>query len=111
MAQIATIDVLRILLNGSIGAAYVKIGGPALKPIHVLCITNTTDADMLISDDGVTNKLIIPHSSFKLIDVSANRDGYNPANPLMFIEGTQYWVKQVSAPSTGSVYVEMIYGS
>ena len=111
MAQIATIDTLRVLGEASIGAAYVKIGTPALNPIHILCITNTTDADMLISDDGINAKLIIPHSSFKLIDVSANRDGYSPANPLMFIQGTQYWVKQVTAPSTGSVYVEMIYGS
>ncbi len=111
MAQIATIDTLRSLGSASIGAAFVAVGTPALMPVHVLCITNTTDADMIISDDGINNKLIIPKASFKLIDVSANRDEFNPANVLMFAARTQYYVKQVGAPSTGSVYIEIIYGS
>lgn len=110
MAQQATFDTLRSLAAASISAAYAKIGTAATKPIHILKITNTTDADMLISVDGVNAGDILPKSSFCLYDVSANRDGYNPADVMVFRAGTQIWVKQVSAPSTGLVYVTMIYG-
>ena len=110
MAQLATIDTLRSVAFGSITASYTAVGTASLKPIHVLIITNTTDADMLISDDGVNNKLVVPKSSFILLDVSANRDGYNPANVLMFRTRTQYYVKYITAPSLGSVYIAEIYG-
>lgn len=109
MSQVATIDTLRTLASGSIGAAYAVVGTPASKPIRIVCFTNNTDADMLFSDDGVNNKLFIAHGSFKLFDVTTNRDTVGPI--LAFAEGTQYWVKQASAPSTGSVYIEMIYGN
>ena len=111
MAQIATIDALRSVGFAAITASYTAVGSIAVKPIHLLIITNTTDADMLISDNGVTNKLIVPKLSFKLLDVSANRDGYNPADVMEFPQRTQYYVKYVTVPSLGSVYIEMIYGS
>jgi hypothetical protein len=111
MAQIAEFDILRVLGHAAIGAAYVKIGTPARKPIHILKVTNTTDADMIITDDGVTDKDIIPMGSFVLYDISANRDNFNPADVLVLLQGTQYSIKQVAAPSKGSVYITMIYGS
>jgi|WetSurMetagenome_2_1015567.scaffolds.fasta_scaffold164149_3 hypothetical protein len=111
MAQIATIDTLRSVGYAAITSSYTAVGTPAIKPIHILIINNTTDADMLISDDGVTNKLIVPKLSYLLLDVSANRDGYNPPDVMEFPQRTQYYVKYVGAPSLGTVYIAMIYGS
>jgi hypothetical protein len=63
---------------------------------------------MYISDDGVNNKLRMPANSFVLFDFSSNKvrdDG------LFVSVGTQFYVKQVTAPSSGAVWIEVISAS
>lgn len=109
MAQVATIDSLRNLGFAAIGAAYAAVGSAAVKPIRIICFTNGTDADMIFTDDLTKNKLFVAAGSFKLFDISTNRDTFD--SMLVLNAGSQYYVKQVTAPSKGSVYIEMIYGS
>jgi hypothetical protein len=109
MAQVATIDSLRSLGFAAIGAAYVAVGSAATKPIRIICFTNGTDADMIFTDDLTKDKLFVGKGSFKLFDISTNRDTFD--SMMVFGAGSRYYVKQVAAPSSGSVYVEMIYGS
>ena len=104
----AVIDVLRSLAHGSISGTYAAVGSAVTQIIRLVCITNNTDGDMFFSDDGVNDKLFIPKGSFKLFDVTTNRD--NKSSGFGFPVSTQYYVRQSSAPSTGSVYIEIVYG-
>lgn len=103
----AVIDAYRTLGFGSISASYAAVGTPFTHLMRLICITNNTDGDMIFSVDGSTNQLFVAAGSFKLFDISTNKEiscqFYFPAN-------TQFYVKQSSAPTRGAVYVEAVYG-
>jgi hypothetical protein len=99
-------EALRSLGEASIGATYTNIGTPTANPWKVFYITNTTDTDMIISiNGGVTDNFVIPTKQSLSMDASANGRDNNEYLP----EGTQFAVKYVAAPSTGSVYVAGVY--
>ena len=66
---------------------------------------------MIFSDDNTNSsgKLFLAKGSFKLFDLTSNMNPHYDDTFEMAI-GTIIYVKQVAAPSTGSVYVEYIYG-
>jgi hypothetical protein len=105
----AYIEPLRSLASGSISASYAVIGTPTDNPTRLLCITNATQGDMLFSLDGVTDHLFLKAGSFKLFDVQSNIANGHEAN-FVFDSHTSFFVKQVTAPVSGSVYVEVLYG-
>lgn len=109
MSKKAIVDTLRSLAHGSISASYAAIGSAITQPIRLFCVTNNTNGDMLFSLDGSTDQLFVAQGSFKLFDVASNRDdqdGY-----LALPANTTFYVKQSTAPSSGSVYVEIVYGN
>lgn len=108
MSNVAIIDTLRTLAHGSISGSYAAVGSAAILPIRLICFTNNTDGDMLFTDDLTVDKLFVAKGSFKLFDITSNRDNYDSYMALR--SGTQFYVKQSTAPSTGSVYIEIIYG-
>lgn len=106
--QAVQFEGLRTLAHGSISGSYAALGGPLLNPARLICITNNTDGEMTLSVDGVNAVLFIPAGSFKLFDLNTNRlhiDQYF-ALPI----GTQFYVAQVTAPMSGNVYLEVLYG-
>lgn len=108
MSNVAIIDTLRTLANGSISASYAAVGSATSLPTRLICFTNNTDADMLFTDDPTVDKIFVAKGSFKLFDISTNRDAYE--SYIAFRKGTQFYVKQLAGPTTGSVYIEIIYG-
>jgi hypothetical protein len=108
MSEVAKIDTLRSLGESSISSSYAAVGSVITHPIRILCITNNTDGDMIFSDDGVNDKLFVAKSSFKLFDIATNKDDRGESFALT--SQTQMYVKYSTSPSTGSVYVEVIYG-
>lgn len=109
MAKRARFDALRSIAFGSISGTYAAIGTEIEVNARILCITNGTNAPVIISDDGVTDKLIVLPTSGKLFDLTSD---LNVGKDDSFVLGAQttLYVKQVSAPSSGSVYVEVVYG-
>ncbi len=107
--QIVSIDILRSVAFDEISGSYVPLGGPLAHPIRLLCFNNQTNGDVFISDDGVNNKLFIPSNSFKLFDVTTNNA---PVLSSIWCFGvnTQFYVKQSTAPSSGAVYLECLWG-
>jgi hypothetical protein len=101
-------ETLRSLAFGSISGSYAAVGTPLAYPCRILIITNKTNTDMLFSVDGTNNHYIIPTGTAQLIDVNSNRDGNK--NGFVFAKGTQFYVKQVSAPASGAVYISSTYG-
>lgn len=74
-------------------------------------IINNTDGDMIFSFNGTDNNLFVPAKTFVLYDIAANCDNSNFLNTdnLVFTLGTQFYIKQSTAPTEGAVYIEGIY--
>jgi len=102
------IEPLRSIAFGSISGSYAAVGTPLANPCRLICISNNTDGDMLFSRDGSTDELFVASGSFKLFDVSTNRRAINQ-DDCVFEKGTQWYVKQSTAPTAGDVYIEIIY--
>jgi hypothetical protein len=94
-------EAIREVAFGAITAAFVQMGAVFAGPLRIICLTNDTDADVYFSFDGTTNQLRLKAGTFKLFDCKTN-DGF-------FNTGQAIYVKYVTAPSSGLVYVEAIY--
>lgn len=108
MKSQAELEPLRSLAFGSISGTYAVVGTPFDFPSRIICFTNGTEGDMLFSRDGSTDELFVAAGSFKLFDLSTN---HRPTNQddFVFEVGTQWYVKQLEAPVSGSVYIETVH--
>lgn len=106
--QTVSFDALRSLASGSITTSYVAVGGPFVNPVRLICLTNNTDGDMFFSVDGSTNHLFIPKGAFKLFDLNTNRT--NQGQWWVLPINTQFYVKYSTAPMSGAVYIECLWG-
>lgn len=107
VSQIAVPDSYRTAAFGALTANYTAVGTPFLHSLRMFRIVNTTNTSAAFSVDGVNNHFILPAGTFVLYDVSANNE---PNSPFYLPYGTQFYVKYLSAPASGDVYVEGIYG-
>lgn len=102
----AQFDAVREVAFGGISGTYAVVGVPLTDHARIVCLSNSTNAEVYISVDGTANNFRLAANSFRLIDFSTNKirdDG------LFVSIGTQFYVKQVSgAPSSGGVWVEVI---
>ena len=105
-SQVVQFEILRTLAFGSISGTYAAVGTPFANPVRLICFTNATDGDMFFSNDGTNNYLFIAAGSFKLFDLNTNRRTQDQWWTIQ--AGTQWYVKQSSAPSKGAVYIECL---
>lgn len=104
----AQFSAIRTLSFGSISGTYADVGSPLAEPSVAFRITNNTDGDLIFSlDGGDTDHLFVASGSFVLYDVRSNKAPVNQDN-FAFKVGTQFAVKEVSSPTTGSIYVEVL---
>lgn len=106
--QLVQFDTLRSLAFGSISGSYAAVGSALLYPARLLVITNQTNGDLFVSTDASHDMLFLVQNTFKLFDLTTNR--LNVDQMFVIPAGTQFYVKQSSAPSSGSVYIEVLYG-
>ena len=104
----AQVDGIRTLAFGSIGATYTAVGTSFAFQARIICFTNTTNQNVFFSMDGVTDQLIVTANSFKLLDVTVNHRPINQ-DDFCFAIGTQWYVRYAAAPSSGAVYIEVVY--
>jgi len=104
----ARVDTLRTLGFAAIGAGYLPVGSPFAFPARIICFTNTTNQDVLFSMNASTDQLIVPAGSFKLFDVTTNHRPVNQ-DDFCFANGTQRSVKYAVAPTSGAIYIEVVY--
>lgn len=104
----AEIDELRSLGFASIGATFTAVGAPQEFQARIICFTNTTNQDVIVSKNGTTNHLIVPAGSFKLFDITTNHRPVNQ-DDFCFAIGTQWYVKYAVAPASGSFYIEIVH--
>src|SRR5258706_15965538 len=102
---VARFDALRSLAFGGISGSYAVIGTPLTQNWREFCIVNGTNGDIFVSADGTTNNFFIPARSFLLWDLSTNAPPISESDTFVLAIGTQFYVKQSTAPSSGAVYI------
>ena len=108
MVNVAKFDELRSLAFGGISGSYAAVGSSLDQYARVITITNNTEGDMLFTTDNSRDELFVAAGSFKLYDIQANMNDRDD-DKFVLAKGTQFYVKQVTAPTSGSVYIEFIY--
>lgn len=104
---IVSADSLRSLAFGSISGTYAAIGTAFEHPMRMVKVINKTNTDMIISFDGTNDHDYIISGTSAQYEVAANEVG---SAGWFFRVGTTVYVKQVSAPGSGAVYVAALYG-
>jgi len=107
MVAKADFDDLRSLAFGGISAAYAAVGTPTTKLARAFCISNDTQGSMIFTNDVTKDKFFIKAGSFKLFDIQSNMNAQKDDKYVLPI-GTQFYVKQLAAPVSGSVYIEVL---
>ena len=110
MVARAEIEPLRSLAFGGISGSYADLGTPFDHEIRMIRIINDTDGNLIVTDDDTVaaGKLYCPANTFVLYDIQSNMNQDND-DKYVKAKGTQISVKQSTAPTTGSVYLEAWY--
>lgn len=100
---------LRSLAAASILAGYTAVGTAVDRPLRILRVVNGTNADVIISFNGVTDHMVVLAGQVAQLNMTNNKvreDGF-------FIgQGTQFFVKRaVGAATTGSLFIECYGGT
>ncbi len=103
-------DTLRTLGFASISGTYAAVGTALTVEARIVCFTNKTAGDMIFSTDSTnaTGQIFVPAGTFKLYDLTANLVPGKDDN-FVLAKATQFYVKQVTAPTSGAVYIELVY--
>jgi hypothetical protein len=107
MVAIADFDSIRSLAFGGISGAYAAVGSPTTVLTRAICFSNDTLGAMLFTNDNTKDKIFVKAGSFKLFDVQSNMNAQFD-DKYVFPIGTQWYVKQLAAPTSGSVYIEIL---
>lgn len=105
--QTVKIEALRSVAFGGISGSYAVLGSAFANDARAIRIVNATNGDLLFSFDGSTDELFLMSDTMRLYDFNFNRE--RNANVWVKPQGTQVFVKQSTAPSSGSVYLEVFY--
>jgi homogentisate 1,2-dioxygenase len=107
MAARAFFEPIKTLAFGGISGAYASVGSPSDHEIRVFKISNNTQGDMYFTTDVNEDQIFLSAGAFTLYDVQANIGP--PDDKFVLPKGTQFSVKQITAPTSGDVYIEIIY--
>lgn len=108
MVSVANFEAIKTLAFGGISGAYASVGVTTANPVRAFTISNNTQGDMYFTLDTSEDQMFLAAGSFRLYDLQSN---INPQFDDKFVlpVGTQFSVKQITAPVSGSVYVECIF--
>lgn len=101
---------LRSIAFGGISGTYAGVGIPFDNSARMVEMWNMTDANLLISYNGVTDHNFIPANSGKVLDYAANKSLQGGVGEQQ--AGTRVYVKQEAGAATlGNVYLVVTYAS
>lgn len=106
----AKFEPVRVSLYSDIESGYSeKVGGPLENGARVIYILSTVNAPLMFSTDGFNDHFAIAASGYIVLDVTTNHlineEGW------FFPVGTQFYVRNLGSPTSGDVYLSVIYGS
>ncbi len=91
---------------GGIGAAYSTLGAVLGDNARIIGFSNSTDAEVYISLDGVIDHIRLAANSFQLYDLTTNKvqdDGYFLPNRTQI-----YQMRVAGAPTSGSLWATVV---
>lgn len=108
MAKRVFFEPIKTLGFAGISAAYAAVGAPTSFQVRAFKISNNTMGDLYFTTNSSVDEMFVPAGSFTLYDLQSN---INPRLDDAFVleVGTQFYVKQITAPTSGAVYIECIY--
>ena len=108
-AKKITFEPLRSIAFGSIAGTYTAVGTGTIAPSRKIKVVNLSNANVFFSDDGVHDMDIVPSNGFILWDFtdSSSDNQQRPNIPI----GTLFYIRYASAPSSGAVYITVVYAS
>ncbi len=101
------IDTIRSVAFGGISGTYAAIGTALAHNPRILIISNLTAGDLLFSDDGTTDKMVLKAGLVKPLYFTGS--ALVSDDTWVIAKGTTLYVKQITAPTSGAVYVECYY--
>jgi hypothetical protein len=110
MAKKAVFESLRSLAFGSISGTYAAVGTAFTHPIRIMTISNQTNGDMILSfdDANASGNIFLFAGEQRTYNFTSNMiPGKDDSLELPI--GTEVFVKQSTAPSSGGVTVEAVY--
>ena len=104
----ASHETLRKIAFGDISDKFTPVGSKFSHYIRIVEIDNTTDSNIIISMNGISEDRIVMARSGKVLDYSSNKDG----NGSFGLPSGEYiQVKYIDgAPTVGNIYIACIYG-
>lgn len=103
-------EALRSLAFGSISGTYALVGTVFENPVRQLLIHNTTNANVIISYDGVTDHSFLAAGTSRVMDYCSNTSMQSGVFTQPARQGV-YVKDESAATSSGNVYVEVVYAS
>jgi len=102
-------DVVRTLAFGSISGTYAAVGSAFTHPARILIFTNLTAGNVMFSFDGVNDHVPVAAGAQLKIDFGSNRSEIGGVWNIG--QNTTIYVKDITAPTSGAVYVSLFYGA
>lgn len=103
-------ETLRTLGFASISGAYMGIGAAFQNPVRILKMTNTTNENLRVSFDGITDHDVVAANGYYVFDYTTN--DAKKVGDLVQAAGQRIYVKDEGvAPTLGTVYVTVIYAA
>jgi hypothetical protein len=108
MSARAFFEPIKTLGFAGISPAYAAVGAVTTHKIASFCITNATEGDLYFTTNSARDEMFVAKGTYKLYDVQSNINSQFD-DKKVFPVGTQFYVKQITAPVSGSVYIECLY--
>lgn len=101
---------LRTLGFASVSGSYSGVGPAFQNPVRILKVTNTTNENLRVSFDGITDMDIVAANGYYVFDYTTN--DARKVGDLVQAAGQRLYVKHEGvAPTLGTVYVTIIYAA
>lgn len=108
MVARAFFDTIRTLGFAGISPAYASVGVAFAFTGRAMRLVNATAGDMMFTNDTAVDKIFVKAGDSVMWNIQSNENPKFDDSYVLPI-GTQISVKQVTAPVSGAVYVEVIY--
>lgn len=104
----AFFEPIKTLAFGGITSSYAPVGAETTHEIRIFCVSNNTSGDLYFTTNLTRDEMFLAANSFRLYDVQANMNTMKD-DKFVISAQTQFYVKSITAPVTGAVYIECIY--
>jgi hypothetical protein len=91
--------------------AYIGLGTAMTRPIRMIVLQNLTDANAMISFDGVTDHLPLVTFGYLVLDITSNK---TIPQGFFFGEGQRVYAKKLTPaenPTVYGIYLTTFYGA